>query len=191
MNYYIESIKKLIYAKRKQIIFALFAFLCLIDNESSNVLIKSAAPAVVAGAAKAATAAGKAASTGAKVASTAGKVASTGEKVAKTASDVKKGANAANEMIKKHGKPDFISSHGQTVYHYPKDTKVCGLSEKSTLQIGEPSIIAQKTGCPTIANYRTADIAQGGNGAPLVCFADETWFSEVEKYENEVLLKRG
>lgn len=90
-------------------------------------------------------------------------------------------ANAANKMIKRHGKPDFISSHGQTVYHYPKDTKIAGISERSTLQIGEPSVIAQKTGCMTIANFRTADIAQGGNGAPLVCFADETWFKPLNK----------
>ena len=90
-------------------------------------------------------------------------------------------ANAANEMIKLHGKPDFISSHGQTVYHYPKNTLFAGLSEKSTLQIGEPSVISQKTGCMTIANFRTADIAQGGNGAPLVCFADEKWFKPLNK----------
>lgn len=87
MNYFINKIINLIYAKRKQILFALFAFLCLIDNESSNVLIKSAAPAVVAGAAKAATAAGKAASTGQKVA-----------KAAKSASDVKKSADTAKKM---------------------------------------------------------------------------------------------
>jgi len=90
-------------------------------------------------------------------------------------------ANGANQLIKKHGKPNFISSHGQTVYHYPKDTLFAGLCEKSTLQIGEPSVIAQKTGCLTIANYRTADIAQGGNGAPLVCFADEKWFKPLNK----------
>ena len=90
-------------------------------------------------------------------------------------------ADAANEMIELHGKPDFISSHGQTVYHYPKNTKCAGISERSTLQIGEPSVISQKTGCMTIANYRTADIAQGGNGAPLVCFADEKWFKPLNK----------
>lgn len=90
-------------------------------------------------------------------------------------------ANAANEMIKRHGKPDFISSHGQTIFHYPKNTKIAGISEKSTLQIGDPSVIAQNTECTTIANFRTADIAQGGNGAPLVCFADETWFKPLNK----------
>ena len=90
-------------------------------------------------------------------------------------------ANAANEMIKKHGKPDFIASHGQTIYHYPKDTYIAGINEKSTFQIGEPSVISQKTGCMTVANFRTADVAQGGNGAPLVCFADEKWFKPLNK----------
>lgn len=84
-------------------------------------------------------------------------------------------ADAANELIKKHGKPDFISSHGQTVFHYPFDDSIDGISLKSTLQIGESSVIAQETGCMTISNFREADIAQGGQGAPLVCFADEKW----------------
>ncbi|MBR2068353.1 MAG: anhydro-N-acetylmuramic acid kinase [Candidatus Gastranaerophilales bacterium] len=85
-------------------------------------------------------------------------------------------ALAANELIKELGKPDYISSHGQTVYHYPKDDKIEGLSLKSTLQIGENSIIAKKTGCSVISNFREKDIAYGGEGAPLVCFADSVWF---------------
>lgn len=122
MNYFINRIINLIYAKRKQIIFALFALLCLIDNESSNV-IKSAAPAVVAGAAKVASAAGKVVTTGAKVASagekvvsTGAKVASAGEKVAKTASDVKKGVDTAkglsnvNEILKQKNSSTFNRS---------------------------------------------------------------------------------
>lgn len=90
-------------------------------------------------------------------------------------------ANAADILIKKHGKPDFITSHGQTIYHYPKNEKLDGISLKSTLQIGDGSIIAQNTGCTTIFNFRTADIAQGGDGAPLVCFADEKWFKPLNK----------
>lgn len=90
-------------------------------------------------------------------------------------------ANAALELIKKHGKPDFISSHGQTVFHYPFNEKLDNISIKSTLQIGESSVISQKTGCMTISNFREADIAQGGNGAPLVCFADEKWFKNKGK----------
>ena len=53
-------------------------------------------------------------------------------------------ANAAKVLIEEFGKPDFISSHGQTVYHYPFDEKLDGISLKSTLQIGESSVIAQK-----------------------------------------------
>lgn len=85
-------------------------------------------------------------------------------------------AKAANVLIEEFGRPDFISSHGQTIYHYPFDEKLDGISLKSTLQIGESSVIAQKTGCMTISNFREADIAQGGQGAPLVCFADEKWW---------------
>lgn len=84
-------------------------------------------------------------------------------------------ADAANEMINRHGKPDFIASHGQTVFHYPFDDFIEGVNLKSTLQIGESSVIAQETGCIVISNFREADIAQAGNGAPLVCFADEKW----------------
>lgn len=88
-------------------------------------------------------------------------------------------ASAANELIKKHGKSDFIASHGQTIFHYPFDEKLDGINLKSTLQIGESSVIAQKTGCMTISNFREADIAVGGNGAPLVCFADEKWGKKI------------
>jgi anhydro-N-acetylmuramic acid kinase len=90
-------------------------------------------------------------------------------------------ANAANTLIEEFGKPDFISSHGQTVFHYPFDEKIDDISLKSSLQIGESSVIAQKTGCMVISNFREADIAHGGQGAPLVCFADEKWFRGKDK----------
>lgn len=85
-------------------------------------------------------------------------------------------ANAANILTGEFGKPDFISSHGQTIFHYPFDESIDNISLKSTLQIGESSVIAQKTGCMVVSNFREADMAQGGQGAPLVCFADEKWF---------------
>lgn len=85
-------------------------------------------------------------------------------------------AEAANILIKEFGKPDFISSHGQTVYHFPFDEKIDNVLLKSTLQIGENSVIAADTGCCVISNFREKDIAYGGNGAPLVCFADSKWF---------------
>ena len=85
-------------------------------------------------------------------------------------------AEAAKVLISEFGKPDFISSHGQTIFHYPFDEKIDDISLKSTLQIGESSVIAQETGCLTISNFRESDMAQNGQGAPLVCFADEMWF---------------
>ncbi len=90
-------------------------------------------------------------------------------------------ADAANVLISEHGKPDLISSHGQTVYHYPFDEKLDDVSLKSTLQIGDSSVIANDTGCLVVSNFREADISAGGYGAPLVCFADEKWFKPLGK----------
>jgi len=89
--------------------------------------------------------------------------------------------NACEVLISEYGKPDLISSHGQTVYHYPFNDKIDDISLKSTLQLGESSVIAEKTGCPVVSNFREADIASGGEGAPLVCFADEKWFKPLKK----------
>ena len=91
-------------------------------------------------------------------------------------------ADAVNILIGEFGKPDFISSHGQIVYHYPFDEKLDNISLKSTLQIGESSIIAKETGCMVVSNFGEGDIAYGGQGAPLACFADEKWFKC--KYKN-------
>ena len=68
-------------------------------------------------------------------------------------------ADAANILIGEFGKPDLISSHGQTVYHYPFDEKLDNISLRSTLQIGEASIIAKETKCPVVSNFREKDIA--------------------------------
>ena len=68
---------------------------------------------------------------------------------------------------------DFIGSHGQTVFHQPQPSSVDGVLRRSnTLQIGDPAIIAHLTGHVTIGDFRVADVAAGGNGAPLVPYTE-------------------
>lgn len=62
---------------------------------------------------------------------------------------------------------DLIGSHGQTAYHNARPRKEGAGRLRSTLQIGEPSVIAQRTGVTTVADFRPRDIAAGGHGAPL------------------------
>jgi len=66
----------------------------------------------------------------------------------------------------------LIGSHGQTIFHQGKPVPYLGRKTASTLQIGEASIIAARIGITTVADFRPADIAQGGQGAPLVPYAD-------------------
>lgn len=66
----------------------------------------------------------------------------------------------------------LIGSHGQTIFHQGKPVTYLGRPTASTLQIGEPSVIVACTGITTVADFRPADIALGGQGAPLVPYAD-------------------
>jgi anhydro-N-acetylmuramic acid kinase len=69
-------------------------------------------------------------------------------------------------------KIELIGSHGQTIFHQGKPVSYLGRPTASTLQIGEPAIIAAHTGITTVGDFRPADIALGGQGAPLVPYAD-------------------
>ncbi|MBI3620991.1 MAG: anhydro-N-acetylmuramic acid kinase [Nitrospirae bacterium] len=70
----------------------------------------------------------------------------------------------------------LIGSHGQTVCHLPEPEREGRWRLRSTLQIGEPSIIAERTGIATIADFRPRDQAAGGHGAPLTPFLHDVLF---------------
>jgi len=85
-------------------------------------------------------------------------------------------ADAIIKLCKKSGislsSVDLVGSHGQTIYHNPRGKRYSRTTIRSTLQMGEPSVIAQRTGITTIADFRPRDMAAGGEGAPLVPYAD-------------------
>jgi anhydro-N-acetylmuramic acid kinase len=85
-------------------------------------------------------------------------------------------ADAAIATCKKLRVPlkslDLVASHGQTIFHQGQPVPFLGAPTSSTLQIGESSVIAARTGITTIGDFRPADMAAGGQGAPLVPFAD-------------------
>jgi len=86
------------------------------------------------------------------------------------------GAFIANEVLKftkrQKIKPDFISSHGHTVFHEPDN----GI----TVQIGSGQVISALCKLPVVCDFRSGDVAMGGQGAPLVPLVDRLLFSEYE-----------
>lgn len=81
-------------------------------------------------------------------------------------------AKAINDWLGDGSRPDFIASHGHTVFHQPE----IGL----TTQIGNGAILAAETKILTVCDFRTKDVALGGQGAPLVPIGDELLFGEYD-----------
>lgn len=87
------------------------------------------------------------------------------------------------------GDLDLVGSHGQTVHHVPDAADCGGQAVASTLQIGDPSVLANLLGVPVVGDFRVADMALGGQGAPLVPYFDYVAFADAA--ETRGLLNLG
>ena len=87
------------------------------------------------------------------------------------------------------GEVDVIGSHGQTIHHLPALAVVADKKVRSTLQIGNPSVIAERTGITTVSDFRSRDMAVGGQGAPLVPLVDYLLFRS--EYAGRAMLNIG
>ena len=82
-------------------------------------------------------------------------------------------AEAVAKTARKHRvKPDLVGCHGQTLYHQGTAERFLGRTLAATWQTGESAVIAARLGLPVVSDFRPADIAAGGKGAPLVPFVD-------------------
>jgi anhydro-N-acetylmuramic acid kinase len=86
-------------------------------------------------------------------------------------------------------KPQLAAMHGQTVYHQAVPAKFLGAGVRCTSQIGEPALLAERLRIPVVSDFRPADLAAGGQGAPLVPMLDFCLFRHATK--NRLLLNLG
>ena len=70
------------------------------------------------------------------------------------------------------GSVDLVGSHGQTLYHAPQGEEYAGRNVRGTLQLGEASVVCEGLSCPVVSDFRVRDLAAGGQGAPLVPYAE-------------------
>lgn len=102
-------------------------------------------------------------------------------------------ADAANDLLGSAGVAatdvDCVASHGQTLVHLPEPSAEFGPPVGATLQIGEGAVIAARTGIVTVCDFRVADMALGGQGAPLVPWLD--WQVFRSRTEHRILLNLG
>jgi len=84
---------------------------------------------------------------------------------------------------------DLIGCHGQTIQHLPEPAECAGESVRATLQLGNPSMLATRLGIPVVGDFRSADLAMGGQGAPLVPYFDYAFFTDSD--EPRALLNLG
>ena len=86
-------------------------------------------------------------------------------------------ADAVQSTARQFGaKLDLIGCHGQTIYHQATPSKYLGSDVRATWQIGEPSVIAERLRVPVVSDFRPADLAAGGQAAPLVPMLDFCMF---------------
>lgn len=94
-------------------------------------------------------------------------------------------AAAAVDLARDHGfsisEVDLIGSHGQTIHHSPEQVEIGGMWTVYTLQIGEPAMIAERTGITVVADFRSADMTAGGQGSPLATYADFVLFRSANR----------
>jgi anhydro-N-acetylmuramic acid kinase len=99
-------------------------------------------------------------------------------------------ADTVAKTLTKHKiKADLAGCHGQTIYHQGLAINYLGKPLRCTLQLGEPALLAEKLNIPVVSNFRPADMAAGGHGAPLVPMLDYALFRDSKR--NRVLQNLG
>jgi anhydro-N-acetylmuramic acid kinase len=95
-------------------------------------------------------------------------------------------AEAVDRVCRKAGvgldSLDLVGAHGQTVCHLPEPANCAGAEVRATLQLANPSTLATRLVVPVVGNFRAADLALGGQGAPLVPYFDYVTFTDADEH---------